>query len=136
LQISPYPWELLEVDPLHLHFPFKQNKKIHCSLKLSNERDDHVAFDIQKPNMLQYCTEPDKGIVPPHSESIVSITFQAHDRVPDGMLCRDKFTVRCAIVDDRFTTYNINEDVFNGSLGKVVDEVTLTFSFSNLVTHT
>lgn len=78
LQISPYPWELLEIDPLELKFPFKPNKLIQSSVILNNERDDYIAFDIQKPrNTLKYSVEPNKGIMPPHSRSSVTVTISS-----------------------------------------------------------
>ncbi|XP_066341202.1 vesicle-associated protein 3-1-like [Miscanthus floridulus] len=108
--ISPYPWELLEIDPLELNFPFKPNKQIQCSVELNNERDDYIAFKIQKPSILNYFVEPNKGIIPPHSRSSVTVTFEASNRAPDAA--------------------NVNEDVFDTQLGKVVDEVMLTVAFT------
>lgn len=131
-QISPNPWELLEIDPLELTFPFKPNKQIQSSVELNNERDDYIAFDIQKPrNTLTYFIKPNKGIIPPHSRSSVTVTFQASEREPGAMLCKDYFVVRCAIMDGGLTAANINEDVFDTKLGKVVDEVMLTVAFTN-----
>jgi hypothetical protein len=130
LQISPYPWELLEIDPLELNFPFKLNKQIQSSFELNNERDDYIAFKIQRPSILNYSVEPNKGITPPHSRSSVTVTLQASNRAPDGMLCKENFVVRCAVVDVGLTAANVNEDVFDTQLGKVVDEVMLTVAFT------
>lgn len=130
MQISPYPWELLEIDPLELNFLFKPNKRIQCSVELKNERHDYIAFKIQKPSILNYFVEPNKGIMPPHSTSSVTITLQASNRAPDGMLCKENFILWCAIVDDGLAIANVNEDVFDTELGKVVDEVMLTVTFT------
>jgi hypothetical protein len=126
MQISPYPWELLEIEPLELNFPFEINKQIPCSLQLTNVTDEYVAFDTEMTSMLQYCTEPEIGVVPPRSKCTVTVTLQARERAPHDTASNDEFVVRCAIVDEGLAAEDITEDMFDNKSGKVVDEVRLT----------
>jgi hypothetical protein len=126
MQISPYPWELLEFDKLELNFDFKINKPIPCSLELTNVTDGYVAFDIEVAGVLQYCVEPDKGVVPPRSTCGVLVTLQARERVPHATMCKDEFVVRCATVEEGLTARDVTDDMFDSRSGKAADEVTLT----------
>ncbi|XP_044974540.1 U-box domain-containing protein 32-like isoform X2 [Hordeum vulgare subsp. vulgare] len=117
--ISPYPWELLDIDPLELHFPFEAGKQILCLLQLSNPRDDYIAFYVQTSSV-QYLIEPSKGIVPPQSKINVTITFQAQKMAPHRMMYKDEFVVRCTLVNQDLTTENVTEDMFDEE-SKVVD---------------
>lgn len=125
--ISPYPWELLDIDPLELHFPFEANKRIPCLLQLSNMRDDYIAFYVQTSSG-QYLIEPSKGIVPPQSKSNVIITFQAQKMAPHRMRNKDEFIVRCTMVNEDLMTESITVDMFDEE-SKVVDDVSLTVAF-------
>ncbi|EMS49603.1 Callose synthase 2 [Triticum urartu] len=125
--ISSYPWELLDIDPLELHFPSAIDKQIPCSLQLSNPRDDYIAFYVQTSSG-QYLIEPNKGIVPPQSKSNVIITFRAQKMAPHCMMYKDEFIVRCTMVNEDLTIENVTEDMFDEE-SKVVDNVNLTVAF-------
>jgi hypothetical protein len=125
MQISPYPWELLELDKLELEFPFEINKRIPCSLELTNVTDGYVAFDVELSGVLQYCVEPVKGVLPPRSRCNVVVTLQPRERMPHAIMCTDEFVVRCAAVDEGFAAHDIVGDIFSDVSGKMVDEVTL-----------
>lgn len=125
--IKPYAWELLDIDPIELHFPFEINKHISCSLQLTNTRDDYVAFHIQLPSTRDYGIEPNRGIVPPQSKTTVMVTLQAQANAPHYRLGKDEFTLRCAVVKDGLKAENISRDMFDGM--SEVDEATLTVAF-------
>lgn len=127
--ISPYDWELLDIDPPELHFPFEINKQISCSLQLTNVRDDHVAFHIELPSTRQYVIEPNRGIVPPQSKTKVIVTLQAQKKAPPDMRCEDEFVLRCTVVNEGLTAENIGEDMFSEKSRGLVDEATLTVAF-------
>ncbi|KAI4988082.1 hypothetical protein ZWY2020_029712 [Hordeum vulgare] len=111
--ISAYPWELLEFDSLELNFPFEINKRIPCSLQLTNVTDDCVAFHIEMTGILRYCIEPEKCVVLPRSKCNVMVTLQAYERVLHAMVCKDElFILRSAIVSDGLTA-DIIEDILN-----------------------
>ncbi|CAM0884780.1 unnamed protein product [Alopecurus aequalis] len=127
--IRPYSWELLDIDPIELHFPFEINKEISCSLHLTSTKDDYVAFHIELPSTRHYIIEPNRGIVPPQSKTDVMVTLQAQKQVPNDMLGKDEFVLRCTIVNDGLKVENITKDMFDGMLSDVVDKATLTVSF-------
>ncbi|KAE8779104.1 B3 domain-containing protein [Hordeum vulgare] len=123
--ISAYAWELLEFDSLELNFPFEINKRIPCSLQLTNVTDDCVAFHIEMTGILRYCIEPEKCVVLPRSKCNVMVTLQAYERVLHAMVCKDElFILRSAIVSDGLTA-DIIEDIINKKSGTEVDKVTV-----------
>lgn len=130
-QIKPYPWELLSFNPLELSFSFEPNKQTSCTLQLTNERDDQIGFDIQATNpFYEYKIEPNKGMVPPHSECNVIITLEAQQKAPQGMMRMDQLTVRMAVVEESLMAKDITPDMFDGETGNMVDEVDLAVVFA------
>uniref|UniRef100_A0ACD6ABL2 Uncharacterized protein n=3 Tax=Avena sativa TaxID=4498 RepID=A0ACD6ABL2_AVESA len=129
-QISPYSEDdMLGVEPLELHFPFKLKKQMSCSLRLTNETDSHIAFNIQKMRPLPYCIQPEKGIVLSRSECSVDITLQPQDKTPGDMQRAEEFIVWSTKVNADFAVENITKDMFIKETGGVVDAVNLGVVF-------
>ncbi|KAM0830195.1 hypothetical protein ACQ4PT_066368 [Festuca glaucescens] len=129
-QISPYSEDdMLGVKPLELHFSFDLNKQISCSLKLTNQTDGYIAFNIETMSPLPYCTQPNKDIVPPRSNCSVQITLQAQDKPPRDMKRVDEFIVWSVKVNDGLAAEDITTDMFSKEKG-VVDVVKLDVIFS------
>lgn len=93
-----------------------------CSLELTNGTDDNVGFSIRTTSRLQYCTVPDKGIVPPRSSCSVMISLLEEPQ--DHHLTEDMFIVRS-------TKAKVisGEDIFDKDDGRVVDQVRLTVQY-------
>ncbi|CAM0884764.1 unnamed protein product [Alopecurus aequalis] len=131
--LRPYSWELLDFDPLELHFPFEINKEISCPVQLTNTRDHYVKFHIQLLNSSStkhYRIEPNRGIVPPQSKTNVMVILQAQNIRPHDIMGKDEFVVRCTVVKDGLMAHNISKDMFDGMSGDVVDMATLTAAFA------
>lgn len=126
-KISPHSDDdMLQIDPLELHFPFELNKQMSCSLDLTNETDSCIAFSIQKMSTLPFCIQPQKGIVWPHSKCMVDITLQQHEKAPRHA---DDFIMRSTKVNDGIAAEDITTALFNIDTGNVVDEVNLHVVF-------
>jgi hypothetical protein len=67
--------------------------------------------------------------VPPRSKCTVCITVQAHEKTPQGTLCKDEFVVWSTSVDDGLAAEDIIEGMFDEEGGKEVDEVNLSVFF-------
>jgi hypothetical protein len=118
---------MLGVEPLELHFPFEINKQISCSLKLTNQTDAYIAFNIQKMSPLPYCMQPNKGIVPPQSKCSVDVTLHPQHRAPWDMQRADEFIVWSTKVNG-FSSEDITISMFNKESG-VVDAMNLDVIF-------
>ncbi|XP_037441556.1 uncharacterized protein LOC119309712 [Triticum dicoccoides] len=126
-QISPYlEDDMLGIEPLELCFPFKLNTQISCSVKLTNETNDFIAFNFETTSPLPYCIQPNKGFVAPRSKFGVDITLQPLDKAPQDKYTGD-FIVRSTRVNDNLE--DITEDIFKRQEGKLVDEVNLTITY-------
>ncbi|PKA59572.1 Vesicle-associated protein 1-1 [Apostasia shenzhenica] len=117
--------ELLGIEPLELKFPFELRKQISCSLQLSNQSDDHIAFKVKTTNPKKYCVRPNNGIVLPRSTCDVVVTMQAQKEAPPDMQCKDKFLVQSGIVDPGTLAKDITPEMFSRESGNKVDEVKL-----------
>ena len=127
LQISPYSEDdMLGIEPLELHFPFRLNKELSCSLQLTNDTDSYIAFEVQKMSPLPHCTEPREGIIPPRSNCGVDITLQPQDNAPQRA---NEFIVRSTKVNYGITSEHITTAMFNKYMDNVVDEVNLDVVF-------
>nr|CAJ19370.1 putative vesicle associated membrane protein [Triticum aestivum] len=100
--------------------------QISCSLKLTNETNDFIAFNIETTSPLPYCIQPNKGFVAPRSKFGVDITLQPLDKAPQDKYTGD-FIVRSTRVNDNLE--DITEDIFKRQEGKLVDEVNLTITY-------
>ncbi|KAK1613211.1 hypothetical protein QYE76_036884 [Lolium multiflorum] len=128
-QISPYSEDdMLGVEPLELHFPFKLDKQISISLKLTNQTDAYIAFNIQKMSPLPYCMQPNKGIVPPRSKCSVDITLRLRDKAPRDMQRASELIVWSTKVNDGLTSEDITINMFSKESG-VVDAMNLDVVF-------
>lgn len=125
--------DLLGIEPLELCFALELNKEISNEVVLTNETGNSVAFNIKTVSQQQYCTQPDKGIVPPNSKSTVKITLQAQETMTLGSMPRDdEFIVQSTKVRDGLTDEEVTEDMFNDeAAGKLVDEVNLTVVYDD-----
>ena len=117
---------MLGIEPLELCFPFELNTQISCSLKLTNETNDFIAFNVETTSPLPYCIQPNKGFVAPRSKFGVNITLQPLDKAPQDK-CTGDFIVRSTRVNENLD--DITEDIFKREEGKLMDEVNLTITY-------
>ncbi|MCD9645851.1 hypothetical protein HAX54_035150 [Datura stramonium] len=117
--------ELLNVEPLELKFPFELKKQISCSIHLSNNTENHVAFKVKTTNPKKYCVRPNTGIVLPRSTSDVIVTMQAQKEAPSDMQCKDKFLLQSVVATPGILAKDITQEMFNKEEGRVVDECKL-----------
>uniref|UniRef100_A0ACD5YQ02 Uncharacterized protein n=1 Tax=Avena sativa TaxID=4498 RepID=A0ACD5YQ02_AVESA len=130
---SPYSRDLLRIEPLELHFPFELNKETRCSLQLTNDTDDYIAFRIETTRM-RYCIQPKKEVVPPRSNCSVSISGQARQQMTEpGKKYNNELTVESISVKKGLLAEHITRDMFRTEIGKLVDEVALTVVFDALL---
>ncbi|WVZ84972.1 hypothetical protein U9M48_031937 [Paspalum notatum var. saurae] len=119
--------DILGIEPLELRFAIEPNKEISDEVELTNKTGNYVAFNINtRESQLQYCAEPNKGIVRPRSKRTVKIILlQAQEiATKESMPHADEFIVQSTKV--AAADKEITEDMFNNEAGnKVVDEVSV-----------
>lgn len=113
--------DMLGIEPLELHFPLEHNKQTSCSVGLTNETSNPIAFNIRTPSK-QYSTRPDKGIVLPGRKLDVKITLQPQECATQ-VTNTDKFVVQSTKVKEGLADEDIIDHMFNNQ--KVVDEINL-----------
>lgn len=124
---------MLGIKPLDLKFTTELNKQVSSSIILTNDTDDYVAWRALEQNiymdspLVLLCMHPDKGIVPPRSSCIVTITLKALKKPPKEK-CVGKLCVQSSSVDKGLTTKDITEDMFKEEPDKVVDMVNVMVS--------
>ncbi|XP_037460133.1 uncharacterized protein LOC119331062 isoform X2 [Triticum dicoccoides] len=129
-QISPYSEDdMLGIEPLQLHFPFELNKQMSCTLKLTNGMDSYIAFNIENTSPLPYCTQPQKGIMPPRSKCNVEITLQLQGKAPGYMHRSNELVVWSTNVNDCLAVEDITTNMFTNEVVNVVDDVNLDVVF-------
>lgn len=119
---------MIGVEPLEIHLPFQLNKKISCSIELSNNETNgyDFAFMISTTSLHPYRMDPDRGIVSPGSKCSITITLQELERAPPHDYCRDEFSVQSTrVYGNHASSMDITQDVFSEEPGKVVDNVDL-----------
>jgi coatomer subunit beta' len=128
LQVIPCSSVLLDVYPLDLFFRFEPNKLISCSLNLTNNTDEQVAFGLVKKSDEQTCflsTLSMFGIVDPRTTYTLVVIMNKHENLP--------LERNIDLILQTSTYYSILSDVnrcmqyFRNveELGKTVHKVTL-----------
>ncbi|KAE9610779.1 hypothetical protein Lal_00021151 [Lupinus albus] len=114
--------DLLHINPQELQFPFELRKQISCSLELSNQTDNYVAFKVKTTNPKKYCVKPNSGVVLPRSTCEVIVTMQAQKEAPPDMQCKDKFLLQSIVTSPGVTTKDVTPEMFNKESGHDVEE--------------
>ena len=114
---------MLGIKPLELRIPSELKKEISCSIELTNDTRNCIAFNIQLPSRQQYNAQPDIGIVQPQSKYGVKITVQARDAHEYDHA--DEFIVQSMKLSEGLRDEVITENMFHQEAGEVVDKVNL-----------
>ena len=117
------------IEPFQLHFPFERNKQMSCTLKLTNETDSYIAFNVENTSPLPYCTQPQKGIMLPQSNCNVEITMQLQGKAPGYMHRSNELIVWSAKVNDCLAVEDMTTNIFINEADNLVDEVNLDVVF-------
>ncbi|XP_037488003.1 probable tyrosine-protein kinase DDB_G0283397 [Triticum dicoccoides] len=127
-QISPCFDEddMLGIKPLELQLPSELKKEVSCSIELTNDTHNCIAFNIQLPSRQWYSTQPYKGIVQPESKYSMNITVQPRDFHEHDHA--NKFIVQSMKVSEGLRDDDFTERMFEEA-SEVVDEVNLMVAY-------
>jgi hypothetical protein len=119
--------DILGIQPLEIRVPFEDFKMSH-SIELTNDTDDYIAF-VTKAKLERFCTEPEKGIVPPRSMCSVIL---AQVNAQPNVHYTEVITVLSTRVDGALSVDAMDVtsgEIFVDKEGKVVDEVNVMIVF-------
>ncbi|KAL4355188.1 hypothetical protein GQ457_06G017550 [Hibiscus cannabinus] len=114
--------QLLEIEPKELKFEFILKKQSSCSVTLTNNTNQYVAFKVKTTSPKKYCVRPNVGIVMPKSTCDFTVTMQAQREAPPDMICRDKFLIQSTVVPAGTTDENITSATFVKDSGRYIEE--------------
>jgi hypothetical protein len=127
---------MLGIEPLELHFTAEHNMQTSGSIKLTNDTDDYIAFQISlverkiafgvsAPSRLPLCVHPSKDVVPPRSSRRVTVTLEAVKKPLQQKECIEVFCVHSTKADKGLTSKDITGDMFKEEQDKYIDMVNL-----------
>ncbi|XWS64832.1 hypothetical protein CRYUN_Cryun05aG0038200 [Craigia yunnanensis] len=73
-------------------------KQCSCSVRLTNNTNQYVAFKVKTTSPKKYCVRPNVGIIMPKSIYDFTVTMQAQREAPPDMICKDKFLIQSTVV--------------------------------------
>ncbi|XP_048141461.1 vesicle-associated protein 1-1-like [Rhodamnia argentea] len=120
--------DLLRIEPQELQFPLELRKLISCSLQLSNETDNYVAFKVMTTKPKKYFVRPNTEIVLPWSTCDVKVTMQAQTEAPPDMNCKDKLLFQSVTASPGATAKDITREMVIIDLSSLNAEINLTES--------
>lgn len=88
---------LLSIEPQELKFNFEVGKQSSCTIRLTNNTRQRVAFKLMTTSPGKYCVRPNVGIISPRSSLDVHVTMNAPTENPTNMQCKDKFLIKSVI---------------------------------------
>ncbi|KAJ0013855.1 hypothetical protein Pint_20635 [Pistacia integerrima] len=114
--------QLLEIQPKELKFIFVLKKQSSCSVRLTNNTHNYVAFKVKTTSPKKYCVRPNVGIVMPKSACDFTVTMQAQGVAPPDMVCKDKFLIQSTVVPVGTTDEDITASMFARDDGRYIQE--------------
>ncbi|XVF30872.1 hypothetical protein REPUB_Repub16aG0095100 [Reevesia pubescens] len=114
--------QLLEIEPKELKFVFILKKQCTCSVTLTNNTNQYVAFKVKTTSPKKYCVRPNVGVVMPKSVCDFTVTMQAQREAPPDMICRDKFLIQSTVVPAGTTDEDISSSTFVKDSGRYIED--------------
>ncbi|GJM95629.1 hypothetical protein PR202_ga12392 [Eleusine coracana subsp. coracana] len=115
---------MLDIEPLEKLLYFEPNKQISCSIQLTNDTNDYIAFIISTTSPCPYNIHPSIDIVRPGSKVIVTISLNPLKKALPQERCKELFLVQSTrVVDASVKAADIAGDLFDDEPGRVVDNV-------------
>ncbi|GLT75041.1 hypothetical protein SLA2020_467950 [Shorea laevis] len=114
--------QLLEIQPRELQFVFELKKQLSCSVRLTNNTHNNVAFKVKTTSPKKYSVRPNVGVITPKSKCDFIVTMQAQREVPADMTCKDKFLIQSTIVPVGTTDEDITASTFAKDDERYVEE--------------
>ncbi|XP_022968765.1 vesicle-associated protein 2-2-like isoform X1 [Cucurbita maxima] len=113
---------LLEIHPQELKFICEPNKHSLCSIQLTNNMLEHVAFKVKTTSPDKYFVRPKVGIIEPNSTREFTVRMQAQKLALPDMLCKDRFLIQSTVVPADTTDEDITSSLFAKDGGKYIEE--------------
>ncbi|XWS58492.1 hypothetical protein CRYUN_Cryun08bG0038900 [Craigia yunnanensis] len=114
--------QLLEIEPEELKFVFILKKQCSCSVTLTNNTNQYVAFKVKTTSPRKYSVRPNVGICMPKSVCDFTVTMQAQREAPPDMICRDKFLIQSTVVPAGTSAEDITSATFVKNSGRYIEE--------------
>ncbi|XWS57842.1 hypothetical protein CRYUN_Cryun09bG0208600 [Craigia yunnanensis] len=114
--------QLLEIEPKELKFVFTLKKQCSCSVTLTNNTNQYVAFKVKTTSPRKYCVQPNVGIIMPKSICDFTVTMQAQREAPPDMICKDKFLIQSTVVPVGTADEDITSATFVKDSGRYIEE--------------
>ncbi|XP_012843180.1 PREDICTED: vesicle-associated protein 3-1-like [Erythranthe guttata] len=128
--------KLLDIDPQQAAFRLEVGRQVSCRIKISNNSQEHVAFQVMTTNVHKYCFRPNAGVLKPGECLEITATMQALTEIPSNMACNDKFVIRSVVATPLHTAETAHELFSEGTLAfeecrlKVVCFKCISFSYN------
>ncbi|KAF7805163.1 vesicle-associated protein 2-2-like isoform X1 [Senna tora] len=113
---------LLQIDPMELKFTYELKKPSSCSVQLTNNTYDYVAFKVKTTSPKKYSVRPHVGVLMPKSTCAFIVTMQAQRAALVDMACKDKFLIQSTIVPVGTTNDDISSSLFVKDASRYVEE--------------
>ncbi|KAI3473841.1 hypothetical protein Pfo_027998 [Paulownia fortunei] len=114
--------KLLCIEPQELTF-LELGKQASCTIRLSNNSREHVAFKVMTTNPEKYFVRPNIGVLLPRSSCDVKVTMLGPKEAPSNMHCKDKFLIK-SLVASPGDTAESSRKLFNEK-GRVAESCKL-----------
>ncbi|CAJ1976190.1 unnamed protein product [Sphenostylis stenocarpa] len=113
---------ILEIEPKELKFLFELKKQSSCTVRLTNNTFDYVAFKVKTTSPKKYSVRPNVGVLEPKATCEFIVTMQAQREVPEDMVCKDKFLIQSAVVPAETTSDEVTSNLFVKDGSKYIEE--------------
>ncbi|KAK8467941.1 hypothetical protein PHAVU_007G183900 [Phaseolus vulgaris] len=113
---------IIEFEPKELRFIFELKKQSSCSIRLTNNTFDYVAFKVKTTSPKKYSVRPNVGVLMPKATCEFIVTMQAQREAPEDMVCKDKFLIQSTVVPAETTSDDVTSSLFVKDGRKYIEE--------------
>ncbi|KAI4301864.1 hypothetical protein L6164_035102 [Bauhinia variegata] len=113
---------LLEIEPKELKFIFELKKQSSCTVQLTNNTYQYVAFKVKTTSPKKYSVRPNVGVLMPKSSCEFIVTMQAQKVAPADLVCKDKFLILSTTVPVGTTDEDVTSSMFVKDGSRYVEE--------------
>ncbi|KAK7356024.1 hypothetical protein VNO80_15290 [Phaseolus coccineus] len=113
---------ILEFEPKELKFIFELKKQSSCSIRLTNNTFDYIAFKVKTTSPKKYSVRPNVGVLMPKATCEFIVTMQAQREAPEDMVCKDKFLIQSTVVPAETTSDDVTSSLFVKDGRKYIEE--------------
>jgi len=96
---------------LEFHRPLRHGRS--CSLTITNNNNQPIAYKVKTTAPRSYCVRPNCGRVEPLKRVTITISLEPMKEEPSSDACKDKFLIESTLIDPKLEEHILPLKIFS-----------------------